>query len=622
MSPPQKQNANKFEHLLEYLHQSRGFDFTGYKRPSLMRRVTKRMETVNIDDFTEYIDYLEVHPDEFASLFNTILINVTSFFRDPPAWECLMESALPRLLKGPGSPIRVWSAGCSSGEEAYTVAIVLAEALGTKEFQRRVKIYASDADEDALTVARQASYTVKELQAVREELREKYFDKVNGRYIFKPDLRRSVIFGRHDVLQDAPMSRLDLLVCRNTLMYFNAEAQGRILARFNYALNENGLLFVGKAEMLLVHTALFSPVDLKYRIFAKTSPANLRERLLVFSQGNIPEVHNNVSRHVRLRELSFDTSDSAQIVIDTTGNLMLANQPARQLFSIEPRDIGRPLQDLELSYRPVELRSLIDQAYTENKPVVSENIERHLPNGDVRHLDVRVLPLDDNGTQLGVSIIFNDVTSRRQLSDETQRARQDAETANEELQATNEELQSTNEELETTNEELQSTNEELETTNEELQSTNEELETMNEELQSTNEELQTINEELAQRTDELNSSNAFLESILASLRGAIAVIDRNFNVVIWNSVAEEMWGMRFDEVKGQSFLTLDIGFPVRELRNMLQGVISDGTDGQQLVKDAVNRRGRQIKCRVFISPFKGRQKESQGAIIVMEEMGM
>src|ERR671924_515142 len=305
MSPPQKQNANKFEHLLEYLHQSRGFDFTGYKRPSLMRRVTKRMETVNIDDFTEYIDYLEVHPDEFASLFNTILINVTSFFRDPPAWECLMESALPRLLKGPGSPIRVWSAGCSSGEEAYTVAIVLAEALGTKEFQRRVKIYATDADEDALTVARQASYTVKELQAVREELREKYFDKVNGRYIFKPDLRRSVIFGRHDVLQDAPMSRLDLLVCRNTLMYFNAEAQGRLHA------------------------------------------------------------------------LSFDTSDSAQIVIDTTGNLMLANQPARQLFSIEPRDIGRPLQDLELSYRPVELRSLIDQAYTENKPVVSENIERH-----------------------------------------------------------------------------------------------------------------------------------------------------------------------------------------------------------------------------------------------------
>ena len=625
MSPPQKQSLDKFEHLLEYLRQSRSFDFTGYKRPSLMRRVIKQMQSVNIDDCAEYVDYLEVHPDEFAALFDTILINVTSFFRDPPAWEFLTASALPRLLrnKGPGTPIRIWSAGCASGEEVYTIAMIFAEALGAKEFQRRVKIYATDADEDALTVARQASYTAKEIHPVPEELRDKYFDKLNGRYVFKPDLRRSIIFGRHDLVQDAPMSRLDLLVCRNTLMYFNSEAQARILARFNYALTDNGLLFVGKAEMLLVHAALFSPIELKYRIFAKTTPTSSRERLLIFAQGNSPEINNNVSRHMRLRELGFDTSLAAQVVVDAAGNLMLANQPARQLFNIESRDIGRPFQDLELSYRPVELRSLIEQVYGENKPINVENIERHFPTGDVRYFDVRILSLEDNDASLGVSITFNDVTRRRQLTEEVQRARQDAETVNAELQTTNEELQSTNEELETTNEELQSTNEELETTNEELQSTNEELETMNEELQSTNEELQTINEELAQRTDELNSANAFLESILSSLRGAIAVVDRSFNVLIWNSVAEDMWGMRFDEVKGQSWFSLDIGFPVRELRNNLQNVMTDGTDPQQLVKDAVNRRGRGIKCRVFISPFRRTPKEAaQGAIIVMEEMGM
>jgi two-component system CheB/CheR fusion protein len=405
-------------------------------------------------------------------------------------------------------------------------------------------------------------------------------------------------------------------------MYLNSETQARILARFNYALVENGLLFVGKAEMLLIHSGLFSPIDLKYRIFIKSTPANLRERLLIFAQGNLPDINNNVSRHVRLRELGFDSGHAAQVVVDANGNLMLANQPARELFGIEPRDIARPFHDLELSYRPVELRSLIERTYVENKPVEVESAERQFPNGDVRYFDVRVVPLEDNTGQIGVSIIFNDVTRLNQLTQEVQRARQDAETVNEELQATNEELQSTNEELETTNEELQSTNEELETTNEELQSTNEELETMNEELQSTNEELQTVNEELAQRTDELNSANGFLESVLASLRGAITVVDRNFNILIWNSVAEDMWGMRFDEVKGQSFLSLDIGFPVQELKNPLQSIMNDGMNPEEMVKDAINRRGRRIKCRVFISPFKGRQKEAQGAIIVMEEMGM
>jgi two-component system CheB/CheR fusion protein len=622
MSPPQKPTA-RFDELLEYLRQTRGFDFTGYKRPSLMRRVLKRMQTVNIDDFAEYVDYLEVHPEEFAALFNTILINVTSFFRDPAAWKSLAESALPRMLERKGSrlPLRVWSAGCASGEEAYTIAMVLAEALGSKEFQRTVKIYATDADEDALTIARQAAYTPKEIQPVPEELRDKYFDKVNGRHVFKPDLRRAVIFGRHDLVQDAPMSHLDLLVCRNSLMYFNSETQSRILARFHYALNENGLLFVGKAEMLLAQHALFSPVDMKQRIFVKGASANLRERLLIFSQG-IPELNNHVGRHVRLRELGYDMSKGAQVVVDTNGILIAANLLARQLFSVEPKDVGRPFQNLELSYRPVELRSLIEQASAENKPVHVENAERRFAGGDVRYYDVDVLPLEENGAVHGVAIIFNDVTGRQRLMEEVERARQDAETVNEELQATNEELQSTNEELETTNEELQSTNEELETTNEELQSTNEELETMNEELQATNEELHTINEELVQRTDEFNSSNAFLELILSSLRGAIAVIDRDLKILIWNSVAEEMWGVRFDEVKGQSLLSLDIGLPVGTLRGPLRNVMSDGREPQEMIQDAVNRRGRKIKCRIIISPFRGKQKESQGAIIVMEEMGM
>jgi two-component system, chemotaxis family, CheB/CheR fusion protein len=613
-----------FEQLLQYLQQERGFDFAGYKSPSLKRRVAKRMQFVNIERLADYIDYLEVHPEEFSSLFNTILINVTAFFRDEEAWKYLAETIVPRILstKQQNEPIRIWSAGCASGEEAYSIAMVMAEALGRLDFRHRVKIYASDVDEEALITARQAIYGVKEIAAVPEEWREKYFETVGGRHVFNAELRRQVIFGRHDLMQDAPMSRLDLLICRNTLMYFNAEAQGRILGRFHYAINSSGFLFLGKAEMPLMTSSLFAPVELKHRVFSKLSLGNLRDRLLVFAQNAGPELNHNVSRHIRLRDTTFDAGQVPQIVVDANGNLVLANQQARQLYGLVPRDIGRPFQDVELSYRPAELRSLIQRVYTEQKIVTIDNVERVFKNGESHYLNVQLVPLEDNGLVIGVCITFKDVTDFHQLEDEIQRARQDAETFNEELHATNEELQSTNEELETTNEELQSTNEELETTNEELQATNEELETMNEELQSSNEELQTINDELRLRTDEMNRSNAFLNSILSSLRGAVVVVDVNFTVLIWNHIAEDLWGLRSDEVKGQSLVNLDFGLPVGKLRGPIRACTDDGGQPQELILDAVNRRGRSFKCHISVNPFKGPQGELQGAILMMDEMGM
>src|SRR5947209_8548037 len=280
MTAPATNDA--FTALLEYLKRSRGFDFTGYKPTSLERRIRKRMEGVNVESFEDYVDYLEVHPDEFVHLFNTILINVTSFFRDPPAWDYLAREVLPRLLaeRPSGEPIRVWSAGCASGQEAYTLAMLLAEALGTEAFRERVKIYGTDVDLDALNQARHASYAAREVEDVPPELLAKYFEPAGDRYVFQKDLRRCVIFGRHDLIQDAPISRLDLLVCRNTLMYFNAETQARILNRFHFAVNDGGYLFLGKAEMLLSQGGnAFAPVDLKRRLFTKAPGANPRPRL-------------------------------------------------------------------------------------------------------------------------------------------------------------------------------------------------------------------------------------------------------------------------------------------------------------------------------------------------------
>jgi two-component system CheB/CheR fusion protein len=223
MTIPAQPRDPAFEALLDFLKASRSFDFTGYKRSTLMRRVQKRMQTVEIGTFEAYRDYLEVHPEEYGALFNTILINVTSFFRDGEPWKVLAQEFIPAIVsrKRAGQPIRVWSAGCATGEETYTLVMMLAEALGPEQFRERVNVYATDWDDEALAHARQATYTADDLEALPEGYRERYFEEAGQRWSFRGDLRRHVIFGRHDLAQDAPISHLDLLVCRNVLMYFN-----------------------------------------------------------------------------------------------------------------------------------------------------------------------------------------------------------------------------------------------------------------------------------------------------------------------------------------------------------------------------------------------------------------
>jgi two-component system, chemotaxis family, CheB/CheR fusion protein len=602
-----------FEALLLYLKQSRGFDFTAYKRSSLMRRVQVRMQAAGIGTFPEYHDYLQVDPDEFTRLFNTILINVTSFFRDGPTWTALADTVLPALLSelGPTDPIRVWSAGCASGEEAYTVAMLLAEAVGPDQFRERVKIYGTDVDEEALNQARVGSYDARAVEEVPPELLQKYFDRVNDRFIFSKELRRRVIFGRHDLIQDAPISRVGLLTCRNCLMYFNAEAQARILARFHFALREHGILILGKAETLLTHSINFGAVDVKRRIFTKSAgtesgePRNLATR----TPGSTPEETSQ-----RLIDGSSDLAPLAQLLVDNTGRIVQVNGQLRTVFGVSSRDVGRPLQDLELSYRPFELRSCIERAYTERRPIVQKEGRWVGPAGQPMFFDLLVVPVPEtNGTFLGCSVVFTDVTRARTLQEEVQRTHQELETALEELQ-------STNEELETTNEELQSTVEELETTNEELQSTNEELETMNEELQSTNEELQTINDEVRERSDEVMELNSFLESILTSLRGAVVMLDRDLQIHKWNHRAEDMWGLRAEEVLHRNFLNLDIGLPVEQLKAPVKACLAKEAEFLELTLESTNRRGKRITVKVTCTQLSGAGAEPTGVILVMEEV--
>src|SRR6267142_3175466 len=461
----------EFENLLEHLKNTRGFDFAAYKRATLSLRVDRRMSTVGVDSYTSYLDYLQVHQDEFTQLFNSILINVTSFFRDREAFDFLARDVVPKIVQGSrqtDAEIRIWSAGCASGEECYSVAILFAEAMGTEQFRERVKIYATDVDEEALAAARQASYTDRQVEELPAGLRDKYFDRAGTRWMFKKDLRRSVIFGRHDLLDDAPISRVDLLLCRNTLMYFNHEAQAKIVRRFHYALREGGYLVLGKAEMLLNFVGAFVPADLKQRVFMKVRVENGVDRLLT----GYPERDERAlvtGPPARLREISFDQDPIAQLVVDVKSHLLLANARARDLFGLNARDLGRPLQDLEVSYRPVELRSSIDEAHARRQVVQIREVAWPTPGGEPRYFNVQVTPvLDAADVSLGSKVLFTDITRQRELQDELQRSRQELETAYEELQSTNEELQTTNEELQSTVEELETTNEELETVNQEL----------------------------------------------------------------------------------------------------------------------------------------------------------
>jgi two-component system CheB/CheR fusion protein len=599
-----------FEELLEFVRSSRGFDYSGYKRPSLMRRFEKRLQAVHAADWGEYRAYLEKNPDEFVELFNTILINVTAFFRDPEAWAFLAEEVIPKLVeqKPQRSQIRVWSAGCASGEEPYTLAMLLCEALGDDTFKERVKIYATDVDELALAQARTAAFTPKQLQNVPDELRAKYFTGSNHLLAFRSDIRRVVIFGRNDLMQDPPISRVDLLVSRNTLMYFNAAAQDRILSNFYFALGRRGFLMLGKAEALQSRTSFFQPYDLKTRIFAKNAGVEAVPRR---APAEIPEGSDGDEELVDATEPAFEQAPLAQLVVDVSNRVSAVNHAARAMFGIKTRDLGKPLQDLQISYRPLELRSLIDQVRTGRRPLTTKEVEWSQSDGDTRHLDVQISPLSSGtGELIGFGITFSDVSRYRVLHDELERARRDLESAYEELQATVEEL-------ETTNEELQSTNEELETTNEELQSTNEELETMNEELQSTNEELETMNDELRERTDSALEASSFLSSILAGIRQSVIVVNADFRVAAWSEAARELWGLRADEIQGQNFLDLDIGIPVAELRAPIRAVLR-GSDAPPTELVGHNRRGQPIHCTISFARLNSHRDEVNGVVLVVD----
>jgi two-component system CheB/CheR fusion protein len=413
-------------------------------------------------------------------------------------------------------------------------------------------------------------------------------------------------------VHDAPISRIDLLVCRNLLIYLETDTQNQVLPRLHYALVDDGCLFLGKAETQLARSKLFAPIDMKHRLFRKVPHEWRRTGTGGVVLNHDPPRETGPSLHTRLLDAIVDNSPTAYLAIDNDDVLLFASAGARRMLEVGESDVGRPFQDLSVSYRPIELRSQIDEVRRQVRPIRIEHQQYHRPPAEPIRLTIDVAPLiSHDGRQFAVLLMFTETTRTFGLQ-------QELEAAQESLETTIEELQSANEELETTNEELQSTNEELETTNEELQSTNEELETTNEELRSTNEELESTNEELRRHSDELAAYRQYVDAILRGFECGVVVVDADLKVRSWNRWSENAWGLREDEAIDLPFGALDIGLPVQRLEPLLRDALAEGRSNEVVV-DVLDRRGRPMNCRVRISPMTYEDRTTRGAVLLIED---
>jgi two-component system CheB/CheR fusion protein len=564
-----EEDAPAFRGLLDRLKSEHRVDLHDYKSASLVRRVRTRMAQVHVSDFAAYDQLLQADEHEAAMLLNTILINVTGFFRDPEAWEALAREALPGLAHHAAAAggLRIWSAGCSTGEEAYSLAILLAENA-PQVLNTDVKIYATDVDEDALASARQGLYRLEQLKDLPDGYIGRYFVREGQLYRFRRELRRMCIFGRHNLVDDPPLARMDLLICRNVLIYFKTALQERLLPRFYYSIRDEGYLFLGKSETLLARSPWFIPLEPKWRIFRRTRYAPIVPVL--------PSAHREAPLHrtstattdagadIELGAI-VDALPTATFVIDAHDTVRVWNPAAEALYGIR-RDqaVGHHFRDLDISYRAEGLRARIEDVRRGTPSARIDDLAFIGRGGQAIHVDVAVQALFDTAHRRLVGILVSavDVTSQVTLRADFQRV-------SEQHAIATEDLHSANEELETTNEELQSTNEELETTNEELQSTNTELLT-------TVEELQAANMLLGARTEEMNRLALYHASVVESVGDAVVVLDSNMTVTTWNRAAERLFRVTAENAVGKRFANLRLDAVLKSMETALANATNGG----------------------------------------------
>ena len=531
------------DQIYKLLQTQIGHDFSGYKERTFNRRVHRRMQVVGLDTIEAYVGRLRSDAEELTALFRDLLINVTAFFRDADAFDVLRTLVIPKLFedRGANDTVRMWVPGCATGEEVYSIAILVREHLDQFQGVPRVQIFATDIDDHSLAVARAGRYTEALLENISPERRRRFFRSENAHFMLTKEVRDLCIFSPHSVIRDPPFSRMDMISCRNLLIYFGSDVQSQVIPTFHYALRPGGYLFLGTSESINLYSELFAPVDKKQRIFRAREGVSPQNRVPLtyenlqsvlgsdFNKRSVVPLRQSVEAHV------LERIAPAHVVVDAEGDIVFYSTRTGKYLEAATGAPSRQLLAIARKGLRIDLRTALREAAETKRPTVHENVVLETDDDRVQLVTITVdlLPQRDDAERLFI-VVFADagqLVSREDLAARDAGANgQVVHDMERELRDARERLQSMIEEYETALEELKSSNEELVSVNEELQSTNEELEASKEELHSLNEELQTVNIELIGKVDALDRSNTDLHNLFESTQIATIFLDTKFAI--------------------------------------------------------------------------------------------
>lgn len=568
--PPEDQIPQYMQKILMTIRSKTGHDFSLYKKNTVLRRIRRRISIHNIDDAGTYLRYLQEHPEEIHQLFKELLINVTSFFREPEAFDILKKVILPALLHDKPSDygIRVWVPGCATGEEAYSIAMVIREYAEEKRQDYRLQMFATDIDEDSITQARTGFFPMNIALDVRAERLAKFFTKEETGYRVRKDIRESIVFATQNMTKDAPFTKLDLVSCRNVLIYMEPELQSRLISLFHYSLKPSGVLFLGSSETIGSHTGLFSIIDRKWKFF-QAKPTASHE---IHAQAPAPAWPLETTEHVpakpkraSLEEVVRSALLSAfappAMIVNGKGDILYIHGNTGKYLTPNP---GRPtmnVSDMTREGLNFHVRAALLAAGRNPHDTIYRGV-RVKTNGETEAIDLIVKPLLQGDGEEPL-FMFTFQAPAEPKAEKAKKGKGKAETADarriaeleKELAYTKESLQASVEEAQATNEELRSANEEMQSTNEELQSTNEEMETSKEELQSVNEELTTVNSELQSKIEQLSRVENDMKNLLDSTEIATIFLDADLHVKRFTASASKVI----------SLIPTDVGRPIGDI---------------------------------------------------------
>ena len=569
------------EHLAKIctlLRGALGHDFSHYKEKTVVRRVQRRMQVLQIKEMAAYVERLRKEPREFELLFHELLIGVTQFFRDPPAFEVLQTEVVPKLLedKGANDVVRVWVPACATGEEAYSIAILLKEAMGKREVVPKVQIFATDIDDHAIVIARAARYRKSRLGGISDKRRERWFVQDGDHWCLVKEIREMCIFSTHSLVKDPPFAKLDLISCRNLLIYLDSTLQDRLIRTFHYALRSGGYLFLGTAESVTRYGKLFATVNSKHRIFQRrdiaagmlpTFPLDVTANIVAQKAAPRAPLDDVDKRSRRIMEKHFPP----YIVVDDNYKIVRFSGQTEKYLGPSPGAASLNLFNLlQEPLRPA-VRSALLKAHGTQRAVTHEHLAMGA-NSDRQLVDLVVEPIPgDNG---GLYVIAFLDRGRSPGIVPTAFQPPPVEAIEKELVATRERLQATIDQFDTANEELKSSNEEYLSVNEELQSTNEELETSKEEMQSINEELQTVNAEMNSKNEALLRANSDIKNLLDSTQVATLFLDRQLRINRFTPAMTGLFHLR-DSDRGRPVTEIVSRVDYSELRHDAARVLRD-----------------------------------------------